>query len=113
MATLDADDLAAIAALTIAAVTEVGSVTGAVGSIGPAGINNAAFDDDVASISDVVDAMEAGDVAVLLQKWFLNKLVRTDNEDGTITYVLYDDDNSTPLKTWVYTTATETRAKAS
>ncbi len=32
---------------------------------------------------------------------------------GTITYVLYDDNNSTPLKTWVYTTASGSRAKAS
>jgi hypothetical protein len=49
----------------------------------------------------------------LLMKWWLNKLVRTDNGDGTITYVLYDDDNATPLKTWVYTTATGARARAS
>ncbi len=49
----------------------------------------------------------------LVSKWILNKLVRTDNLDGTISYVLYDDNSATPLKTWVYTTATSTRSKAS
>lgn len=49
----------------------------------------------------------------LVSKWILNKLVRTDNLDGTITYRLYDDNSTDILKTWVYTTATTTRGKAS
>lgn len=49
----------------------------------------------------------------LVSKWILNKLVRTDNLDGTITYRLYDDNGTDILKTWVYTTATATRGKAS
>jgi hypothetical protein len=49
----------------------------------------------------------------LVSKWILNKLVRTDNLDGTITYRLYDDNGTDILKTWVYTTATTTRGKAS
>jgi len=44
--------------------------------------------------------------------WIENKLVRTDNGDGTITYVQYADNGSTPARTWVYTTATGTRAKS-
>lgn len=51
-------------------------------------------------------------VAVLTQKWIEDKLVATDNGDGTVTYRLYDTDDTTPLKTWVVTTATGTRAKA-
>lgn len=54
---------------------------------------------------------EYEDFAVFF-KWLKNKMVRTDNLDGTITYVYYDDDGTTPLLTYVYTTATETRAKA-
>lgn len=48
----------------------------------------------------------------LVSKWVQNKLVVTDNGDGTKTVVLYDDDNVTPLKTWTHTTATGVRTKA-
>lgn len=67
----------------------------------------AATQESVNTIDDLLDTEFP-----LLMKWFINKLVGTDNLDGTITYVLYDDDGSTPLKTWVYTTATGTRGKA-
>jgi hypothetical protein len=68
--------------------------------------------DGFATDTDVANAVAAQSDFVLLSKWFKDKLVRTDNLDGTITYVLYDDNNSTPILTWVYTTATGTRAKA-
>lgn len=47
-----------------------------------------------------------------LLKWIANKLSITDNGDGTKTVILFDDDSVTPLKTWIHTTATGVRAKA-
>jgi hypothetical protein len=44
--------------------------------------------------------------------WILNKLVTTDNEDGTYTTVLYADNGTTPLKTWTFTVATGSRSAA-
>ena len=62
----------------------------------------------LATVAGYIDT----EIALIL-KWIGNKLVTTDNENGTLTTVLYDDDGSTPLKTWVFTTATGTRAAAS
>jgi hypothetical protein len=59
------------------------------------------------------DIDDAGAALTFIQQWILNKLVRTDNGDGTVTYVLYADNSTTPLKTWTFTTATGSRAKAS
>jgi hypothetical protein len=73
---------------------------------------------DIATVDGNVDSILTDTGTTLdgylntVLKWLSNKLVRTDNLDGTITYVLYDDNNSSALKTWVYTTATGTRAKA-
>ena len=77
-------------------------------------IAEAAADSVGAAIASILTdtGTTLNDLIVLLSKWALDMLVRTDNEDGTITYVLYDTDDTTPLKTWVYTTATETRAQA-
>ncbi len=44
-----------------------------------------------------------------VEKWILNKLVESAN--GT-SITLYDDDNTTPLKTWAYSPSTKTRSKA-
>ena len=44
-----------------------------------------------------------------VEKWILNRLV--ESPDGT-TFTLYDDDNSTPLKVWAYSSGTKTRSKA-
>lgn len=44
-----------------------------------------------------------------VEKWVLNKLV--ESTDGT-TVTLYDDDGTTPLKIWPYTSAMKTRGKA-
>lgn len=59
--------------------------------------------DTLGTLSDQLDGFE---------KWIADKLVTTDNEDGTLTTVLYDTDGTTPLRTWVFTTATGTRAAA-
>jgi hypothetical protein len=48
----------------------------------------------------------------LILKWIENRQVPHDNGDGTVTYVLYDDDDTTPLLTWIRTKATGVRAKA-
>ena len=63
-----------------------------------------------ASVNTIDDFLDT-EIAFILD-WIQNKLIGTDNEDGTITYVLYADDGTTPLKTWVVTTATGTRAAA-
>lgn len=44
-----------------------------------------------------------------VEKWILNKLV--ESTDG-MSITLYDDDNTTPLKTWAYNGGTKTRSKA-
>lgn len=44
-----------------------------------------------------------------VEKWVLNKLV--ESTDG-MSVTLYDDDNTTPLKTWAYSPSTKTRSKA-
>lgn len=49
---------------------------------------------------------------VALSKWKNNKLVEVSNGNGTSTFTLYDDDNLTPLLSWVYTVSTKTRARA-
>lgn len=68
-------------------------------------------DGKIDTVDGIVDAIVLD--TALIEKWIINKLVTTDNEDGTLTTVLYDTDGSTPLKTWVFTTATGTRAAAS
>ena len=63
------------------------------------------------TVDNIVDAIVLD--TAFIEKWIIDKLVTTDNENGTLTTILYDDDGSTPLKTWVFTTATGTRAAAS
>jgi hypothetical protein len=62
----------------------------------------------------VIDAKVEGMFATgaALDAYVDNRLTRIDNGDGTVTVVLYDDNSTTPLKTWVYTKATANRAKA-
>jgi len=60
----------------------------------------------VLSISDITNSM------TLFNKWITNQITRTDNHDGTISYTLYDDNDVTPLKTWVCNKATGVRGKA-
>lgn len=67
--------------------------------------------DTVDNLLDTEVAAILADTA-LIEKWIIDKLVGTDNGDGTVTYVLYDTDGTTPLKTWIHTTATGTRAAA-
>jgi hypothetical protein len=109
-----------------------------VGSVGAGGITATSIADnaiDAAALaSDVVTELQSGlataaalttidnfldteiaailEDTTLIEKWIIDKMVATDNGDGTITYVLYDTDGTTPLKTWVETTATGTRAAA-
>lgn len=45
---------------------------------------------------------------VFIQKWILNKLI----EGPSNTWKLYDDDNTTVLKTWTWDVPTTTRSKA-
>lgn len=47
-----------------------------------------------------------------VHKWVLNRLTVTDNGGGTKTVTLYDDDGTTPLKTWPWDPATKTRGAA-
>lgn len=68
--------------------------------------------DTTTTNTDMVSEPDNAGIAAIA-KWYTNQLTRTDNGNGTITYVLYDDDDVTPLKTWVYTTASGTRAQAS
>ncbi|MDY0197652.1 MAG: hypothetical protein RBR68_07540 [Tenuifilaceae bacterium] len=49
---------------------------------------------------------------VLINKWILNRLDKQDNPDGTYNLVLYDDDSTTILKTWVVDPATGVKTKA-
>ena len=64
----------------------------------------------ITTVDGVVDSILVD--TAFVEKWILGKLVTTDNLNGTLTAVLYDTDNTTPLATWVFTTASGTRAKA-
>jgi hypothetical protein len=76
--------------------------------------------DAVPTAAEIKTAIEAAGSSLasiladtaMIEKWIIDKMVATDNGDGTITYVLYDTDGTTPLYTWVETTATGTRAAA-
>jgi hypothetical protein len=71
------------------------------------------LDDASGGLADIhTDVAANATILTLVQKWIEDKLITTDNGDGTLTAVLYDTDSSTPLKTWVFTSATGTRAKA-
>lgn len=50
--------------------------------------------------------------AVSMSKWKNNKLARTSAAGTVETWVLYDDDGTTPLLTWTHDTSTRTREKA-
>lgn len=50
--------------------------------------------------------------AVSMSKWKNNKLARTSTAGTVETWVLYDDDNTTPLLTWTHNTSTRMREKA-
>lgn len=50
--------------------------------------------------------------AVGMSKWKNNKLARTGISGTVETWVLYDDDNTTPLLTWTHDTSTKVRNKA-
>ncbi len=68
------------------------------------------------AISGKIDTIDTNVDAVLADTAFLEKNVKdkrvtTDNGDGTLTSVLYDADDSTPIASNVFTTATGTRAK--
>ena len=73
----------------------------------PAGASVSA---DLLAIDNLVDDLEMG--VDFIEKWILNRLIKVDNGNGTETWTLYDDDGITPLKSWLYTTASTTRAKA-
>lgn len=49
---------------------------------------------------------------IAMSKWKNNKLARTSVVGNTETWVLYDDDSTTPLLTWTNNTTTRTRTKA-
>ncbi|HBG45849.1 MAG TPA: hypothetical protein DDW94_02560 [Deltaproteobacteria bacterium] len=51
--------------------------------------------------------------SVAMSKWKNNKLARTAVNGTVETWVLYDDDNVTPLLTWTHDTVAVTRNKAS
>lgn len=50
--------------------------------------------------------------AIGMSKWKNNKLARTAVNGWIETWVLYDDDSTTPLLTWTHDTTTMTRSKA-
>jgi hypothetical protein len=56
---------------------------------------------------DEIHEVVKDDIPFIIE-WITKELVRTDNGDGTITYVL----GATTPMTWVHTTATGTRAAA-
>jgi len=64
------------------------------------------------TMSGHVSAGTFGAYVAFVYDWILNKLVTTDNGDGTYTSVLYADNGTTPLWTWTFTVATGTRSAA-
>lgn len=50
--------------------------------------------------------------AISMSKWKNNKLARASVVGTVETWVLYDDDNTTPLLTWTHDTSTKVRGKA-
>lgn len=50
--------------------------------------------------------------AVAMSKWKNNRLARTGVSGRVETWVLYDDDGTTPLLTWTHDTAARTRSRA-
>jgi hypothetical protein len=50
--------------------------------------------------------------AISMSKWKNNKLARISVVGTVETWVLYDDDNTTPLLTWTHDTSTKARGKA-
>lgn len=69
--------------------------------------NSANLDVTVSSRASATKQDDMKDQTDFIEKWILNRLVV---EDTQIT--LYDDDNTTPLKTWPWTDATNNRGKA-
>ena len=64
------------------------------------------------TMSGHVSAGTFGAYVAFVYDWILNKLVTTDNGDGTYTSVLYADNGTTPLWTWTFTVASGTRSAA-
>jgi len=50
--------------------------------------------------------------AIAMSKWKNNKMVKTGTVGATETWVIYDDDNTTPLLTYTFNTSTKVRTKA-
>ena len=50
--------------------------------------------------------------AIAMSKWKNNKMVKTGTVGATETWVVYDDDNTTPLLTYTFNTSTKVRTKA-
>jgi len=76
------------------------------------------LDGKIDTIDGIVDAILVDTGTTIethldfIDDWILNKLVTTDNGDGTYTSVLYADNGTTPLWTWTFTVASGTRSAA-
>jgi hypothetical protein len=97
-----------VASILAAVDTEVASILEDTGTTLPGTLTT--IEGKIDTIDTNVDAVLVD--TAFIEKWILDKLTITDNGDGTYTAILYDTNSTTPLSTWVFTTATGSRAKA-
>ncbi len=65
------------------------------------------------TLSEIEGSSLAKEATVgFLEKWVLNRLSITVNNDGTETVRLFDNDSATVLNTWTWDPASKTREKA-
>lgn len=62
--------------------------------------------------TELAEVSATADLATLLVKHAQNKMTKVDNNNGTMTVTIFDDNGTTPLLTYLYHASTDTRDKA-